>query len=39
LVVLPALYSLVEGAKERREIKRATKPAKPSAKKPRAAKA
>jgi HAE1 family hydrophobic/amphiphilic exporter-1 len=26
LVVLPALYSLVEGAKERREIKRAAKP-------------
>jgi HAE1 family hydrophobic/amphiphilic exporter-1 len=28
LVVLPALYSLVEGAKERREAKRAAKPAK-----------
>lgn len=42
LVVLPALYSLVEGAKERREVKRAAKPAKPAkpaAKKPRAAKA
>jgi HAE1 family hydrophobic/amphiphilic exporter-1 len=40
LVVLPALYSLVEGAKERREDKRAAKAtAKPAAKKPRAAKA
>ncbi len=38
LVVLPALYSLVEGAKERREIKRAAKP-KAAAKKPRGAKA
>lgn len=35
LVVLPAIYSLVEGAKERREVKRASKPAK----KTRAAKA
>ena len=40
LVVLPALYSLVEGAKERREEKRAAKPAtKRTVKKPRAAKA
>jgi HAE1 family hydrophobic/amphiphilic exporter-1 len=40
LVVLPALYSLVEGAKERREDKRATKAStKSAAKKPRAAKA
>ena len=40
LVVLPALYSLVEGAKERREEKRAAKPATTrTVKKPRAAKA
>ena len=39
LVVLPALYSLVEGAKERREIKRAAKPKKPIVRKTRTAKA
>jgi HAE1 family hydrophobic/amphiphilic exporter-1 len=39
LVVLPALYSLVEGAKERREVKRAAKPKKPIVRKTRTAKA
>lgn len=39
LVVLPALYSLVEGAKERRELKRAAKPKAPRTPKARTAKA
>lgn len=39
LVVLPALYSLVEGAKERRETKRAAKAAKPKSVKTKSAKA
>jgi HAE1 family hydrophobic/amphiphilic exporter-1 len=39
LVVLPALYSLVEGSKERRDIRRAAKPKKVVVKKVRTAKA